>query len=669
MRSVLKACDLEDRFPILAVENNCIVSKDADITVAFEVELPELYTVTATEYEAIHGTWVKAMKVLPNYSVVYKQDWFVKENYRSEGDGTESFLSRSYERHFNERPYLRHHCFLYLTKTTRERARRRSDFSTLCRGYILPKEITDWDSVVKFLEAVEQFERIMNDSGHVRMKRLRTEEVVGTEECPGLIERYLTLGMEDTHPVLQDICLDPERMRIGDKRLCLHVLSDTEDLPGSVGTDMRYERLSTDRSDCRLSFAAPVGLLLSCNHVYSQYVFIDDAQEILQRMEKTSRNMLSLSKYSRSNAVNYEWAEMYLDEAHTKGLVPVRCHCNVLAWAEDEEELRRIKNDTGSQLALMGCVPHYNTIDTPVLYWSGIPGNAGDFPAEESFYTFLEQAVCLFASETNYRSSPSPFGIRMTDRQSGVPLHLDISDLPMRKGIITNRNDSDPVKDLIRNSSVTNFFYSLGVEISGYLTGCSLRGESVAMACHKVRRALHLKKGQFDEKIEELVENATYGGELRIYFNAMFDRLISKDPENDFKSIRFHGNVVVAIADSRNGSGHHVRIPLDITFPFRRENLFVDSQVHYSYANEVCGMTNDWCDSTKWETGMIPFTGSVRKSRMAEYKKQEAAYEQTFRDGKCTFGDMNYKRHRDVRYSNEYPAGCRCPHCGTFWID
>ena len=71
----------------------------------------------------------------------------------------------------------------------------------------------------------------------------------------------------------------------------------------------------------------------------------------------------------------------------------------------------------------------------------------------------------------------------------------------------------------------------------------------------------------------------------------------------------------------------------------------------------------------KWETGMIPFTGSVRKSRMAEYKKQEAAYEQTFRSGKCTFGDMNYKRHRDVRYSNEYPAGCRCPHCGTFWID
>lgn len=114
---------------------------------------------------------------------------------------------------------------------------------------------------------------------------------------------------------------------------------------------MRYERMSTDKSNCRLSFAAPVGLLLSCNHIYSQYVFIDSAQEILQMMEKNSRNMLSLSKYSRSNAVNQEWTEMYLDEAHAKGLLPVRCHCNVIAWAEDADEFRRIRNDTGSQLA------------------------------------------------------------------------------------------------------------------------------------------------------------------------------------------------------------------------------------------------------------------------------------------------------------------------------
>ena len=481
MRNVLKAETLERRFPLLSVENGCIVSKDADLTVAFEVELPELYTVTADEYEAMHSSWIKAAKVLPEHSVVCKQDWFVKETYRPKtDDGEQSFLTRSYELHFNERPYLNHKCYLFLTKTTRERSRRKSDFNTLCRGFLLPKEITDKDAAARFLEAVEQFERIMNDSGHIRLRRLETDEITGTKERPGLVEKYFSLSLEDETAVLQDICLKPGRMRIGDKRLCLHTLSDTEDLPGRLSTDMRYERMSTDRSDCRLSFAAPVGLLLSCNHIYSQYVFIDDAQEILQMMEKNSRNMLSLSKYSRSNAINQEWTEMYLDEAHTKGVLPVRCHCNVIAWAEDAEEFRRIRNDTGSQLAMMECTPRYNTIDTPVIYWAGIPGNAGDFPSEESFYTFLEQAVCLFAGETNYRNSPSPFGIRLADRQNGIPVHVDISDLPMKRGIITNRNKfilgpSGSGKSFFTNHLVRQY-YEQGAHILLVDTGNSYQG-------------------------------------------------------------------------------------------------------------------------------------------------------------------------------------------------
>ena len=481
MRNVLKAETLERRFPLLSVENGCIVSKDADLTVAFEVELPELYTVTEDEYETMHSSWIKAMKVLPEHSIVCKQDWFIQETYRSKSDGEEqSFLTRSYELHFNERPYLNHRCYLFLTKTTRERSRQRSDFSTLCRGFLLPREITDKDTAARFLESVEQFERIMNDSGHIRLRRLETDEITGTKERPGLVEKYLSLSLEDESAVLQDICLRPGRMRIGDKRLCLHTLSDTEDLPGKLSTDMRYERMSTDRSDCRLSFAAPVGLLLSCNHIYSQYVFIDDAQEILQMMEKNSRNMLSLSKYSRSNAVNQEWTEMYLDEAHTKGVLPVRCHCNVIAWAEDAEEFRRIRNDTGSQLAMMECTPRYNTIDTPVIYWAGIPGNAGDFPSEESFYTFLEQAVCLFAGETNYRNSPSPFGIRLADRQNGIPVHVDISDLPMKRGIITNRNKfilgpSGSGKSFFTNHLVRQY-YEQGAHILLVDTGNSYQG-------------------------------------------------------------------------------------------------------------------------------------------------------------------------------------------------
>ena len=57
MRNILKATTLESKFPLLAVEGGCIISKDADITVVYRGELPVLFSVTSAEYEAIHAAW------------------------------------------------------------------------------------------------------------------------------------------------------------------------------------------------------------------------------------------------------------------------------------------------------------------------------------------------------------------------------------------------------------------------------------------------------------------------------------------------------------------------------------------------------------------------------------------------------------------------------------
>lgn len=485
MRNILKATTLESKFPLLSVEQGCIISKDADITIAYRVTLPELFTVTSAEYESIHAMWCKAVKVLPTYSIVTKQDWFIQERYQPAVDGDMSLLARSYERHFNERPYLNHSCYLYITKTTRERMRMQSNFSTLCRGHILPKEVNR-ESTAKFMEAVEQFERIINDSGYITLQRLSDDDIVGSTSKAGILEQYLSLS-QDSATTLQDIALGDELLRIGNKRVCLHTLSDVEDLPGRVATDMRYERLSTDRSDCLLSFAAPVGLMLSCDHIYSQVLMIDDSDENLKMFERRARNMNSLARYSRSNQINKEWIDQYLNEAHSFGLSSIRAHFNIMAWSEDESTLRNIRNDVGSQLALMGCRPRHNTVDAATLFWAGIPGNAADFPAEESFYTFIEPALCLFTEETNYRSSSSPFGIKMCDRVSGRPLHLDISDEPMRRGITTNRNKfvlgpSGSGKSFFMNHLVRQY-WEQGTHVVLVDTGNSYQG-----LCEMIRR-------------------------------------------------------------------------------------------------------------------------------------------------------------------------------------
>ena len=510
MRNIMKAATIESKFPLLAVEHDCIISKDADITVAYRVELPELFTVTNTEYEAIHSSWAKAVKVLPEYCVVHKQDWFVRETYKPQADKDDmSFLSRSFEKHFNERPFLNHSCFLFLTKTTKERMRMQSNFSSLCRGNIIPKEVNK-DTSVKFLEAVGQFERIMNDSGFITLTRIKSDEITGTDTSAGLIEKYFALSLDDT-TCLEDLELGADGLRVGSKHVCLHTLSDAEDLPGRIGTDMRYERLSTDRSDCRLSFASPVGLLLPCDHIYNQYLFIEDSEENLRKFEKSARNMQSLSRYSRVNQINKEWIDQYLNEAHSFGLTSIRAHFNVMAWSDDVEELKHIRNDVGSQLALMECKPRHNTVDAATLYWAGMPGNGGDFPAEESFYTFIEPALCFFTEETNYRSSPSPFGIKMADRVSGKPLHVDISDLPMKKGIITNRNKfilgpSGSGKSFFTNHMCRQY-YEQGTHIVLVDTGNSYQG-----LCNLINRKTNGQDGVY----------FTYTEENPISFNPFF---------------------------------------------------------------------------------------------------------------------------------------------------
>jgi conjugation system TraG family ATPase len=238
--------------------------------------------------------------------------------------------------------------------------------------------------------------------------------------------------------------------------------------------------------------------------------------------------MHSLSRYSRGNQINKEWIEQYLNEAHSLGLISVRCHVNVMAWSDDREELQRIKNDVGSQLALMECKPRHNTVDTPALYWASIPGNEADFPSEESFYTFIEQALCFFTEETNYKSSPSPFGIKMVDRLTGKPLHVDISDLPMKRGIITNRNKfvlgpSGSGKSFFMNHLVRQY-YEQGTHIVLIDTGNSYQG-----LCEMINRKTNGDDGVY----------FTYTEEKPISFNPFFtdDYLFDVEKKDSVKTL------------------------------------------------------------------------------------------------------------------------------------
>lgn len=472
--------ELKDIFPLFGVEHNSILSKQGDVTIAYEVTLPELFTMSDQEYEALHQALIKAIKILPRHTIFHKQDWFTETKYRANFSGEDkSFLTRSSERFFNERPYLDHQCYIMLTRKPANRKLGSSLFSTLLRRSIVPEETLKPQLLQDFLDSTGQFERILKDSGFVQLKRLTDEELSGNGQYCGLVERYMNLQPNERSFLLHDISFK-EGIQIGSNHCQLFTLADAVDLPAYCGSRINYDKYSTDKTKFSVGFASPLGQLLPCNHIFNQYIFIEDQQKTLQKLESKRLRLQSLSAYSRENAISRDATNDFLNEAISQQRLPVKAHFNVLVWTDDKNELKDVRNLVSSALAQMDAVPKQELDGAPQLFWAGIPGNEADFPMNDSFDTFAEQACCFLNLETNYRSSISPVGIRLGDRLSGKPVHTDISDEPMRRGICTNRNKfilgpSGSGKSFFTNHMVRSY-YEQGTHIVLVDVGHSYKG-------------------------------------------------------------------------------------------------------------------------------------------------------------------------------------------------
>ena len=471
---------IDKMLPIMDVEHDCILSKQGDVTVVFRAELPEIFTLSDQEYETFHQTWLKAIKVLPKFSIFHKQDWFIESSYKADFTKEDSsFLTRSSELFFNERPYLDHSCYILLTNKPTGRKSGTSMFSNLLKTTFIPEEVLKIQLLQDFIDSTGQFKRILEDSGFVKLTRLKDEELLSQERRIGYIEKYCNLSEHDNSFIFGDIAFN-EGLQVADKHCQLYTLSEAADLPGLCGSRINYDKYSTDRTKFSIGFASALGQLLSCNHIYNQYIFIEDAQKTIQKIESKRLRLQSLSAYSRENSIARDAANDFLNEAIGQQRLPVKAHFNVLAWTNDKEKLKEIKNKVSSALAQMDAVAKQETVGAPQIYWAGIPGNEADFPMNDTFDTFAEQAACFLNMETGYRSSLSPVGIRMGDRLTGKPVHVDISDEPVKIGICTNRNKfilgpSGSGKSFFTNHMIRSY-YEQGTHIVLVDVGHSYKG-------------------------------------------------------------------------------------------------------------------------------------------------------------------------------------------------
>ena len=433
-----KSNNILEFLPILAWENNCLVSKFADITVALEVSLPEVYSFSKKDYESFHQVWVRALRLLPTYTIVHKQDIFYECEILDEPISN-SFLSVSSSNHFKNRKFLNHKSYVFITLSTKENLKTTSFLSILCRNKIIPNEMLDKNRWEDFNDKVSQFISILTENG-IGVSRSSGKAILGDLSQTGAIEQYLTFEFRKEKSVMMDIYLEDNDFKVGDNYLSCFSIGNLEELPSNVHNYLKDPTYSHNKVFFPMSYTSHLAWGIPFSHIYNQYFFLDDSKQILADVERCGRQQQSLSAVSRENSINREFNEQFLNEAVSKGLKPIRAAVNVLIWDKNYNNLIKKNSLVAAKLSELDICVSQTSVITPQIYWAGIPGGESQYPSEMTFLTFLEPASCFIHPETCAKPREISFGIKLCDRLNAIPLKVDISDLPMKKSWINNRN-------------------------------------------------------------------------------------------------------------------------------------------------------------------------------------------------------------------------------------
>ena len=539
-------------FPLLAWENNCLVSQYADITVLFKLTLPAVFERGEAQFEQDHATWVRAMRLLPDYSLVHKQDIYQQTTYQPHADVADnpSFLQQASQAHFFGRKYIKHTCYVYVTLSSKQNLQTKSVGSMLCQNRLVPKEMTNPGRVSDFLDKVSQFEAVLREAGYT-LQRLTANQVLGTQEQAGLLQQYLSLHFDTTPTCLADIHVNEGDCMVGDSYVSAFSLHQLEQLPTQVHTHKLHAAYT--HAPLPVSYVSAMGFELPFSHIYNQYFFFDNHSQTLANIEKRGCEQQSLSAISRQNALNKTFNDAYLNESISQGRRSVRCAFNVMLWDTDYYALLKKNAQVSAALAQIDAFATKTEGIVPLLFWAGIPGAASQYPAEMSFLTFLEQGACFINGETNPVGHGEQ-GIRLCDRLFGVPLNIDLSDYPLSKGYINNRNKfilgpSGSGKSFFTNHLVRQY-YEQGSHIVLVDVGNSYKG-----LCNLIAQTTHGQDGIYYTYTDQnpiafnpfYVADGYYSIEKREQLAALVFCLWKNENESITKAEETH------IADALNG--------------------------------------------------------------------------------------------------------------------
>ena len=393
-----------------------LYTKTGEYSAVLKIENPvQKYSADIDSYYDFTHLFSALAQTLGEGYALHKQDIFVRKQFAKEPEHNQEFLSASYFRYFNGRPYTDNLCYLTITQEAK-------------KSRLFSYDSKKWRD---FLVKIYKVRDLLRDSG-VQVKFLNKAE------ASEYVDRYFAMNFKDRTVSMTNVKSDDETVSMGDKRCKVYSLVDVDcaALPSLIRP---YTNIEVNNTEMPVDLVSVVDNIPNAETVvYNQIIFLPSQKRELALLDKKKNRHASIPNPSNQMAV--EDIKQVQDVIARESKLLVYTHFNMVVGVPADTDLQKCTNHLENAFGRMGIHISKRAYNQLELFVSSFPGNCYSLNEEyDRFLTLSDAAVCLMYKERVQHSEETPIKIYYTDRQ-GVPVAIDITGKEGKNKLTDNSN-------------------------------------------------------------------------------------------------------------------------------------------------------------------------------------------------------------------------------------
>ena len=393
-----------------------LYTKTGEYSAVLKMENPvQKYSANIEAYYEFTHLFAALAQTLGEGYAMHKQDVFVRKAFKEENATNHEFLSESYFRYFNGRPFTDSVCYLTITQENK-------------KSRLMSFDNKKWrDFLVKIRKVHDQ----LRDAG-VKSRFL------GKTEASEYVDRFFSMNFRDKVVSMTNFKVDDETIGMGDRRCKVYSLVDVDcaNLPSVIRP---YANIEVNNTSMPVDLVSIVDSVPGADCVvFNQMVFVPNQKRELALLDKKKNRHASMPNPSNLMAVEDIKRVQEVIARESKQLVYT--HYNLVVAVSGDTDIQKCTNHLENSFSRMGIHISKRAYNQLELFVNSFPGNCYGMNADyDRFLTLGDAATCLMYKERIVHNEDTPLKIYYTDRQ-GVPVAIDITGKEGKEKLTDNSN-------------------------------------------------------------------------------------------------------------------------------------------------------------------------------------------------------------------------------------